>query len=94
MAAVNWLLLLVRWIQAHGEVALLYADNLTVFVCRRYWFTPHRFRRIKDVLHQDCYTWFGHYPHNLSRLYLLLRVPQTFVVSSRKIYEGEECFLV
>ena len=63
MAAVNRLLLLVRWIQAHNEVALLYAEDLTVFVFRRYWITPRRFRRIEDVLHQDCYTWFGHYPH-------------------------------
>jgi hypothetical protein len=88
MAAVNWLLLLVRWIQAHSKVALLYADDLTVFVCRRYRFTQRQFRRIKDVLHRDCYTWFVHYPHNLSRLYLRLRVPQTFVVTSGKIYKG------
>ena len=94
MAAVNWLFLFVRWIQAHGEVALLYAEDLTVFVCRGYWFTPRRFRRIKDVLHHDSYTWFGHYPHNLSCLYLCLRVSQTFVVTTGKIYKGEECFLV
>jgi hypothetical protein len=94
IAAVNRMFLLVRWIRAHGEVALLYAEDLTVFVRRRHRFTPPRNRRIEDVLHQDCYTWFGQYPHNLSRLYLRLRVPQTFVLSTRKIYEGEECFLV
>ncbi len=32
MAAVNRMFLVVRWIQAHGEVALLYAEDLTVFV--------------------------------------------------------------
>jgi hypothetical protein len=46
------------------------------------------------VLHQDCYTWFGHYPHNLRRLYLHLRVPKTFVVTTGRIHEGEECFMV
>jgi hypothetical protein len=95
MAAVNWLFILVRWTKAHGEVALLYAEDLAIFIRRRHRFTPCRSRRIDDVLHQDCYTWFGYYPHNLSRLHLHLRVPQTFVVrATGKIYTGEECFLV
>ena len=95
MAAVNWLFILVRWTKAHGEVALLYAEDLAIFIRRRHRFTPCRSRRIDDVLHQDCYTWFGYYPHNLSRLYLHLRVPETFVVTATgKIYMGEECFLV
>jgi hypothetical protein len=94
IAAVNRLFLLVRWIRAHGEIALLYAEDLTVFVRRRHRFTPPKNRRIMDLRHQDCYTWFGQYPHNLSRLYLRLRVPQTFVLMTRKIYDGEECFLV
>jgi len=58
MAAVNWLFILVRWTKAHGEVALLYAEDLAIFIRRRHRFTPCRSRRIDDVLHQDCYTWF------------------------------------
>ena len=93
MAVVNRLFF-VRWIRAHGELALLYAEDLTVFVRRRHRFPPIRFRRIGDVLHQDCYTMFGQYPHNLRRLYLHLRVPKTFVVTTGRIHEGEECFMV
>ena len=94
MAAVNRMFVFVRWIRAHGEVALLYAEDLTVFVRRRHLFPPLRFRRIEDVLHQDCYTWLGHYPHSLRRLYLHLRVPKTFIVTTGRIHEGEECFMV
>ena len=47
MNAENWML------------ALLYAKDLMVFIQRRHWFGPHRFRRINDVPYQDCYTWFG-----------------------------------
>jgi hypothetical protein len=32
MAAVNRMFFVARWIQKHGEVALLYAEDLTVFV--------------------------------------------------------------
>jgi hypothetical protein len=62
MNAVNRMFFIARWICAHGEIALLYAEDLTVFICRRHWFGPHRFRRIDDVPYQDCYTWFGQYP--------------------------------
>ena len=40
MAVVNRLFFVVRWIRAHGEVALLYAKDLTVFVQRRHRFPP------------------------------------------------------
>jgi hypothetical protein len=59
MNAVNRMFLIARWIRAHGEIALLYAKDLMVFIQRRHWFGPHRFRRINDVPYQDCYTWFG-----------------------------------
>ena len=94
MNAVNRMFFIARWIRAHGEIALLYAEDLTVFIQRRHQFGPHCFRRIADVPYQDCYTWFGHCPHSLCRLHLHLRVPQTFRFSDRQdrhIYGGEEC---
>jgi hypothetical protein len=30
--AVNWMFFIARWIRAHGEIALLYAKDLTVFI--------------------------------------------------------------
>ena len=44
--------------------------------------------------YQDCYTWFGQYPHNLRHLHLHLRVPQSFMSPTGQIYGGEECFLI
>ncbi len=32
MATVNWMFFVAKWIRAHGEVALLYTKDLTVFV--------------------------------------------------------------
>jgi hypothetical protein len=94
MNAVNRMFFVARWIRAHGKIGLLYAKDLTVFVRRRHWFRPYRFRTINDVAYQDCYTWFGLYPHNLRRLHLHLRVPQTFMALQGRMYGGEECFLV
>jgi hypothetical protein len=94
MDAVNRMFFFARWIRAHGKIALLYAEDLTVFIQRRHRFGPLCLRRIDDVPYQDCYTWFGLYPHNLRRLHLHLRVPQTFMVPQGQIYGGEECFLV
>jgi hypothetical protein len=75
-------------------LALLYAKDLRVFIQRRHRFGPHCFRRINDVPYQDCYTWFGQYPHNLRHLYVHLRVPQSFMSPTGQIYGGEECFLI
>ncbi len=49
-----------RGIWAHGEIALLYAEDLTVFIRRRHWFGLVCCRRIDDVPNQDFYSWFGH----------------------------------
>jgi hypothetical protein len=46
------------------------------------------------VPYQDCYTWFGQYPHNLLCLHVHLRVPQSFILPAGQIYGGEECFLI
>ncbi len=94
MNAVNQMYFIARWIRAHGEIALLYAKDLTVSIQRRHRFGPHCFRRINDMPYQDCYTWFGQYPHNLHHLHVHLRVPQSFMSSTGQIYGGEECFLI
>jgi hypothetical protein len=94
MDAINKLFFVLRWIQSHGEIALLYAEDLTVVICRRRWFGPACCRRIDDVPIQDCYFWFGHSPHNLHRLHRQLSVPESFVTPSRKVNGGEEGFLV
>jgi hypothetical protein len=60
MGAVHHLLFVVRWIWAHGKIALLHAEDLTVFICRRHCFGLVCWRRIDDLPYQDCYTWFGH----------------------------------
>jgi hypothetical protein len=93
---VHHLLFVLRWIRALGEIALLHAEDLTVFIRRRHdRFGLLRCRRIDDLPYQDCYTWFGHYPHNLHRLHWQLRVPQSFTEPRRgQMFSGEECFLV
>ncbi len=94
MNAVNRMFFVARWIRAHGEAALLYAGDLTVFIQRRHRFGPPCFRIIDDVPYQDCYTWFGQYPHNLRRLHVHLRVSQSFMSPMGQSYGGEECFLI
>jgi hypothetical protein len=85
MNAVTRLFFIARWIRAHGEIALLYAEDLTAFIRRRHRFGPHCYRRIDDVPYQDCYTWFGQYPHNLRRLYVHLRVPDSFTLPTGQV---------
>ena len=91
---VSRLLFLASWIRAHGEIAVLYAEDLTFFIRRRHQFGPPCRRRIDDVASQDCYTLFGHNWHNLQRLHQHLRVPDNFTMQSRHVYGGEECFIV
>jgi len=53
--AVHHLLFVLRWIWALGEIALLHAEDLTVFIRRRQnRFGPLRCRRIDDLPYQDC----------------------------------------
>ncbi len=73
---------------------MLYAKDLTIFIRRRHRFGLHRLRKINDVPYQDCYTWFGQYQHNLRRLHEHLRVPESFMLPTGKIYGEEECFLI
>jgi hypothetical protein len=91
---IDRLIFLMTWIRAHGEVALLYAEDLSIYIRRRNRFQPKQFRRISDIDRQDCYSWFGLNPFDLRRLFLSWRIPETFTTSSRHVYSGEECFLI
>ena len=53
--AIDRLLLLIRWIRSYGEIALLYAKDLTICIRRRNRFHSKRFRRINTITRPDCY---------------------------------------
>ena len=92
---VERLVFLIRWILAHGEIALLYAEDLSVYVHSRHRFHPADHRRLDEISEQDCFTWFSQNHANIRRLLLHLRVPDTFTnLSNRAVYTGVECFLV
>ncbi len=94
MNVVNRMFFIAKWIRAHGEIALLYANDLTVLFLRRHRFGPPCFRRNNDVPYQYCYTCFGHFSHNLHCLHVHLRVPQSFMLRTGQIYGEEQCFLI
>jgi hypothetical protein len=88
------LLLLLRWVKAYGEIALLYAEDLTVFICHRSCFHQCPFCKLVDINYQDCYTWFGVSNSNLKRLFKHWRVPATlYSATSHHVYGGEECLI-
>ena len=90
----NKLLFLLMWIKAHGEIALLYIEDLSIFIRRRHQYQPNRFRAICEIDRGDCYQWFGLAPSDMIRLFVQWRVPLVLTTSSRCRYGGEECFLV
>jgi hypothetical protein len=44
----------IRWILAHGEIVLLYAEDLSVYVRRRHRFHPADHRKLDDISEADC----------------------------------------
>ena len=93
--AMKHLLFLFGWIRCYGEMALLYAEDLTFFIRHRNRFNNPRFRKLDEIDRQICYGWFGHCPHDLRRLYVHWRVPNTLMaLSSRHVFGGEECFII
>ena len=80
---------------AHGEIAFLYAEDLSIYVRRQHRFHPNNHRRLEDISKQDCYIWFSQNHANIWRLLLHLRVPVLFSHQSNgAVYTGVECFLV
>jgi hypothetical protein len=88
------LILFMTWTKAYGELALLYAEDLSIFIRRRHRFDMHRFRIIDAIDRQDCYVWFGLNPNNLRRLFTSWRIPSILTTSDRHSYGGEECFII
>jgi hypothetical protein len=89
------LLLLLRWVKAYREIALLYAEEHTVFICRRNCFHQCHFWKLVDINPRDCYAWFGVSNSNLERLFKHWRVPDTLSSATpRHVYGGEECFII
>ena len=59
------LLFHLRWILAHGEIAFLYAEDLSIYVQRRHQFHPKIHRILEDISEQDCYYWFSQNHENM-----------------------------
>lgn len=92
---IDRLLFLLSWFRSYGEMALLYAEDITVYVRRRNRFQPPRNRTLNEISRRDCYTWFGHLPDDLRQLYIHWRIPESFTIErSRNTFTGEECFLI
>ncbi len=77
--SVDRLFFIIGWISAHGEIALLRAEDLSIYVRRRHWFNPLSNRRLIDISEQDCFTWFSQSHNNMCRLMTHLCVPSTFM---------------
>lgn len=91
---INRLLFLMTWTGSYGEMAFLYAEDLSIFIRRTSRFQPSRYRQLDEIDQQDSYSWFGLNPHDLRRLFISLRIPETFTTPSRHVYTGEECFII
>ena len=87
---------LMDWVRMHGEMALLYAEDLRYFIRpRRQRFTKVRYRRISDINSTDADAWFRATPHQLRMLYVHWRIPDTFRNPvSGHMFTGKECFLI
>jgi hypothetical protein len=76
------ILFLAMWIRSYGELALLYAEDLTIFIRRRNIFNPLQFRTLNAITRSDCYSWFGLSPVQLSCSFLSWCIPETFTTQS------------
>lgn len=91
---IDRLISLMSWVVSYGEMALLYAEDLTIFIRPRNRFKPERFRRLDEISRGDCDAWFGISPFRLRQLFIHWRIPPTFTSSSRHVYAGEEAFII
>jgi hypothetical protein len=84
-----------RYCRCCGEIALLYAEDLTYFVRRPHTFQPEMNRTMDEISRRDCYTWFGIMPNDLRRLYDHWRIPDRLQAPrSRHWFQGEACFII
>ena len=82
------------WIVAYGELAWLYAEDLSIFVRRPHRFQPPRNRTIDEISRSDCFAFFRIHPNQLRSLYRQWRIPDQFRSPNRHIFSGEECFII
>ena len=92
---VGFLSFIINSIQSHGEIALLYAEDLAVF-CRP---RLHRFKREKNkktanVSLADSNSWFHLSTHNLQQLFVYWRAPHIFRHSGGHIYSSKTFYLI
>ncbi len=88
------LLFLLTWVRSYGEFALLYAEDLSIFVRRQHRFPPRKYQHINDIPRGLCYAWFGCSQHDIQCLYVHWRVPISMHSPSRHVFQGEECFII
>ena len=88
------ILLLMRWLVSYGEMALLYAEDLAVFVRRRHRFQPRRLYTLDSLSRSDCDSFFGLRPDALRQLFIHWRVPTEFRTQHREVFQGEEAFII
>jgi len=70
--------LLMTWIMAYGEVALLCVEDLSIYVRHRHRCQPEKNRTINEISPRNCYTFFGINPDQLRLLYVHRRIPLRF----------------
>jgi hypothetical protein len=86
---------LIRWVLAHGEILLLCAEDLSIYVCRVHSYHPVDNRRLSIISEQDCFTWFSQNHEDMRLLVTHLCVPYTFThPTNGDVYTGEECLVV
>ena len=94
--SMDHLLLLMRWISCYGEMAMLYAEDLTVFV-RPHTprFQPKRYQHLSDINRDDYDSWYGLTPDAFRRLFVHWRIPEHLQSrTNREIFGGEECVII
>ena len=70
--SMDHLLLFFRWVSCYGEMAMLYAEDLTVFIRPRTpRFQPKRYRHLSEINRADYDAWYGLTPHAFWRLFVL-----------------------
>lgn len=72
------LLFLMQWVASYGEVTLLFAEDLSVFVCLRNRFRPLQHHKIDDIDTEYCYSFLGLTRYELRHLFVHWRIPETF----------------
>ena len=102
--AVGYIIMIIRWIKCHGEMAMLAAQDLTYFVrLRCQQFQEEKYQRLADINMSDTHTWFGLSPHQLRQIYSHWRIPDRLTarpirhshsVSGARSFAGETCFII